>query len=550
MSSRVVRGLSRRSFRYAPLVVAVLACATLARPAPASASIDSATCSAAADANGLAGKACELLKSPGKLLSVGKNLVTGHIGSVLKSVFGGGGGTASTASTALGLAAIVTWVVTGARFTIGETTKLVGQTTSPQLRTTWFSSTYWRIAGIAALLTLPFLFAAAVQALIRSELALLTHAALGYLPLATLAIAVSAPLTMLLLTATDQLCAVLTSAAGGGRPHTDLSHALFGGVILGAASLRAPFLLFLIGVITTGGAIALWLELAVREAAVYVVVLMLPLAFAAMVWPARRVWAVRAAELLVALILSKLAIVAVLELGGAALDQLGHHGFGALTAGLAGTVLVILAALSPWAVLRLVPLSELASGAAGSLRASVTGPVQEGYARGKELGLGPGDSGEAEGPTARVRRNPDEQEDLSTNGAEAEIRRLEEQAEPNAASAARSNGSVTDEHRSDLEPVFAAPAAGESETENGLEDAPHTDTSSSRPDDGDGWTPDWSPFLASKDAGPLTLGLDADWLQQEGQQETGGAGDPRSETPTAEDHDPLPPNQDSEEGRL
>ena len=56
-----------------------------------------------------------------------------------------------------------------------------------------------------------------------------------------------------------------------------------------------------------------------REAAVYVIVLMLPLAFAAMVWPARRIWAIRAIELLVALILSKFAIVAVLSLGGAAL---------------------------------------------------------------------------------------------------------------------------------------------------------------------------------------------------------------------------------------
>ena len=62
-----------------------------------------------------------------------------------------------------------------------------------------------------------------------------------------------------------------------------------------------------------------------REAAVYVVVLMLPLAFAALVWPARRIWAVRAVELLVALILSKFAIVAVLSLGGAAISASAGH---------------------------------------------------------------------------------------------------------------------------------------------------------------------------------------------------------------------------------
>ena len=72
-------------------------------------------------------------------------------------------------------------------------------------------------------------------------------------------------------------------------------------------------------------AFALWIELLMREAAVYVIVLMLPLAFAAMVWPARRIWAVRAVELLVALILSKFAIVAVLALGGAAISVSAGH---------------------------------------------------------------------------------------------------------------------------------------------------------------------------------------------------------------------------------
>ena len=109
----------------------------------------------------------------------------------------------------------------------------------------------------------------------------------------------------------------------------------------------------------------LWLELLIREAAVYVIVLMLPLFFAAMVWPARRIWAIRAVELLIALILSKFAIVAVLSLGGAALGHTLLPGFQAL---FAGTTLVLLAAFSPWAMLRLLPLHELAGAAVGGLR--------------------------------------------------------------------------------------------------------------------------------------------------------------------------------------
>ncbi len=81
----------------------------------------------------------------------------------------------------------------------------------------------------------------------------------------------------------------------------------------------------IVGLFAVMAALALALELMVREAAVYVVVLMLPLAFAALVWPARRVWAVRLVELLVSLILSKFVIVAVLSLAGAALASGGNR---------------------------------------------------------------------------------------------------------------------------------------------------------------------------------------------------------------------------------
>jgi hypothetical protein len=77
--------------------------------------------------------------------------------------------------------------------------------------------------------------------------------------------------------------------------------------------------------------------------------------------------------LLIALILAKFAIVAVLGLGGAALGHTPLPGVGSL---LAGTTLVLLAAFSPWAMLRLLPLHELAGAAVGGLRPHGVGPVQ------------------------------------------------------------------------------------------------------------------------------------------------------------------------------
>jgi type IV secretion system protein TrbL len=119
--------------------------------------------------------------------------------------------------------------------------------------------------------------------------------------------------------------------------------------------------------LVVAAAVVLWIELLMREAAVYVIVLMLPLAFAAMVWPARRIWAIRAVELLVALVISKFAIVAVLSLGGAALSSGANLGNHSITDVLIGLVLLLMGAFTPWALLRLLPLAEIGASAASSL---------------------------------------------------------------------------------------------------------------------------------------------------------------------------------------
>jgi hypothetical protein len=286
----------------------------------------------------------------------------GIAGAGCSSVGSGVLGGATDALTAATLADVVGWVGDGAQSALNGTAQVLGATTTPQLRSTWFSATYWRVAGIAAVLTLPFLFAAALQALVRSDVTLLIRAAIGYLPLALLAVGIAAPLTMLLLAASDQMSSIVSSAASN-QGAQFLAHAagLLGSFTAGVTS---PFVMLLVGLLTVVGALVLWMELLMREAAVYVIVLMLPLAFAAFVWPARRVWAIRSIEVLIALILSKFVIVAVLSLGGAALDQSANR---SVTGLLAGGVLMALAAFSPWAMLRLIPLGELATAAAGSL---------------------------------------------------------------------------------------------------------------------------------------------------------------------------------------
>jgi len=189
---------------------------------------------------------------------------------------------------------------------------------------------------------------------------------LGYLPLAALMTGLAVPLTMLLLAVTDSLSAGLAHVAGQDSTHFLTSTSA---LIAAGLTLADPFVTVIAGMLLVVCGLALWTEMIVRELAVYVVVLMLPLVFCAMVWPARRAWAIRAVELLIALILAKFAIIVPLALGAAALSHGGAgSGAGRLIAGLA---LVGIGCLAPWVLMRLIPMAEVSSAAVGHIRSQL-----------------------------------------------------------------------------------------------------------------------------------------------------------------------------------
>jgi hypothetical protein len=281
----------------------------------------------------------------------------GIIKTILSPITSGAGALAGVA-----LSAIVSWVLGAAHAALLETAHMIGMTTAPRLTSAWFSATYWQVAGLAALITIPFLCAAAIQAVLRSDLALLVQSALVHLPVALLAVNLAAPIVMLLLSATDQMCGAVAQVGSTGGAAFLTSAAGDAGVV--SAIDGSPFFAVVVGLLTATVAIALMVELLVREAAVYVVVLMLPLVFAGLVWPARRIWAIRLSELLVGLILSKFVIVAVLSLAGAALGSSGGSPGSRLLTAMA---LVLLSTFAPWAMLRLLPFTELAAGVSDAL---------------------------------------------------------------------------------------------------------------------------------------------------------------------------------------
>ncbi len=259
----------------------------------------------------------------------------------------------------VGLSATSGWIVAGAQAILAEVVKVISLVSTPSLSASWFSASYWRIAGLAMLLTVPFLFAAAVQAVVRTDLGVLIRAAFVDLPVAVLAVTLTGPLVALLLAATDEMCAVVT---GGGTAGGSFLTAT--GSDLG--TMRGGFMLAVIAVVILLAGMFLMVELIMRAAAIYIVVLFLPLGFAAMVWPARRVWVKRMVETLIALILSKFAMVAILSVAVSSLASLTPS-LSSLTTALTAMALMVLAAFSPWALLRLLPFTEIAAGAGAML---------------------------------------------------------------------------------------------------------------------------------------------------------------------------------------
>jgi hypothetical protein len=255
------------------------------------------------------------------------------------------------------------WVAAGAVWLLGEVGAAMSATTTVDLSSGWFLAHESVMVAMAGAVVLPMICCTVIQALYRQSASMLVRAFLVQLPLALLLTGVAVQLVQMALAVTDAFSAEILNGAGVDTrnilaPVTDF---LLG---FGIFSFKIPpFVVFVGGLMVALATLGLWLELAARAAAVSVAVLFLPLALAAMVWPAVSHWCRRLADTLVALILSKLVIASVLALAVSALaGGLGvgsesgpGGGFAAVVTGIA---LLVIATVAPFTLLRLIPAIE------------------------------------------------------------------------------------------------------------------------------------------------------------------------------------------------
>jgi hypothetical protein len=296
------------------------------------------------------------------------------VGTVCDAVGSAASGVA-TATGAFVMRGVTEWVTDAAVWVTRNVGDVVDGTTSPDLSASWFQDEYSAMLAVAGALALLMLMLAVIQALIRQDAWMLVRAAFGYLPMAFILAGVAVAGTGLLIAITDDISRTVVSSLGGGQA-TNLLQSV-GDAYANALDQSSGIPLFgvFLGAITLAiGAFVLWLELIIRDAAIYICVFFLPLTFVAMIWPATSRWARRLVELLVAIILSKFVIVAILSLATAAithttaLDGSGHT----FERMIAGTALLVLAAWSPFALLSLIPMMEVAAATVGSQRSSIS----------------------------------------------------------------------------------------------------------------------------------------------------------------------------------
>ncbi|HXS33132.1 MAG TPA: hypothetical protein VN758_05080 [Solirubrobacterales bacterium] len=272
---------------------------------------------------------------------------------------------------------ITTWAADGAVWLLGEVVELTEKTTSPDLLSKGFLRQYQGMASIATVLALLMLVFAVLESLGRGDGGMFGRVFFINVPLAAIATSAAFVVVQLLIVTTDGFCeaiarstandthtffkgAVEALAATGGGAGAATGAATGGGaagtVAGGAAgAVEVPlFVGFIAAIVAAFAAFLVWIELLMRDAAIYVVALFMPMAIAASIWPRWTSALRRTGELLIVVVFSKFVIVAIIAL---AASLLAHTG-GKVEQVLAAGALLLLACFAPFVLFKLVPFAE------------------------------------------------------------------------------------------------------------------------------------------------------------------------------------------------
>lgn len=303
-------------------------------------------------------------------------------------------GGAATQGFQMVVGGLTAWVLDAVVWIVGGVFHFFLDATDPNVQADWFagrSGPYATTAAIGATLLVGFVLAGIAQGVLAGDAGGMLRQVGLHLPVSVLGIVGLVSVTQALVALTDALSRGVLE-----RFEADVDSFTQAVKSVGALSggTATAFVVFLLALVSVVAGLVLVAELVVRSALVYVVVALAPLVFAAQLWPALRGVGRKLLELLVALVVSKLVIAVALTVGAAAVAGTGSGGAvtaipapevaaedpgGSVTQAvgilLAAVAAFGVAAFSPLAVVRLMPLTEAALVAHG-IR---SGPVRAGH---------------------------------------------------------------------------------------------------------------------------------------------------------------------------
>jgi hypothetical protein len=291
------------------------------------------------------------------------------------------GGRAATAVWDQIVGGLVSWVIDSLAWFVNALLAFFERSSTPDLASGWFAggpigsgahSPYGVVAGLSLSILLLCVLLSVVHGLLIGEGPAVLARLARDVPLAIFGMVATIGVVQVLLGAADELSLQVLRGTQAGAHATEVLRTLSQ---TGVFSPQPSFVVFLLGLVAVVAAFLLWAELLVRASLLYVLVALSPLAYAAFVWPSFRRVVRRLAELVVALVLSKVVIAITLAAAASALASNAPAG-GIVASGeaklgtlLVGTIMFGLAVFAPFLVLRLFPPVEAAVVARGISRA-------------------------------------------------------------------------------------------------------------------------------------------------------------------------------------
>jgi hypothetical protein len=276
------------------------------------------------------------------------------------------------------MAGVTGWITDAASWFLAHVQELLVGTTGPDLGASWWVDRYRLLLAFAALVAATTLLIAIVDAAVKGSWEGLARALGVDVPVAAISGSATPVLVGYLIQVADWLSARLLEGFGHDSVTALQNTATWFGSFGQAGGPMMPlFLGALLALVAILGGVLVSLELMLRANAIYLVTALIPVAYALRVWPALQPLARRTIEVLVAVIMAQPVVALAISIGARAGANLGVPGqrptveFGrALT----GTVMLLLAALAPWAILHLLPALEAGMAAQRQRGAVSAGP--------------------------------------------------------------------------------------------------------------------------------------------------------------------------------